>query len=98
MDAVASGAGVERLIRISSLIGGLAGNPGVLVGARLVQGLGVALMLPAALSILTTTFTEGTGRHKALGVRSGAGSAVSRPPSGCFSRHAAGRSSGVACR
>src|ERR671921_369661 len=40
------------LIGLSSLVGGFAGDPGVLVGARLVQGVGAALMLPAALSIL----------------------------------------------
>ncbi|WP_131786322.1 MFS transporter, partial [Protofrankia symbiont of Coriaria ruscifolia] len=61
------------LIGLSSLIGGFAGNPGVLVGTRLAQGLGAALMLPAALSILTTTFTEGADRHKALGVWGGVG-------------------------
>jgi EmrB/QacA subfamily drug resistance transporter len=53
---------------LSSLIGGLAPNAGVLVAARLAQGVGAAMMLPAALSILTTTFNEGTDRLKALGV------------------------------
>lgn len=42
----------------------------MLVGARLVQGVGAAMMLPAALSLLTTTFT-GTDRHKALAVWGG---------------------------
>src|SRR3954451_12754072 len=56
------------LIGVSSLIGGFAGSAGVLVGARLAQGLGAALMLPAALSILTTTFKEGSDRNKALGI------------------------------
>jgi EmrB/QacA subfamily drug resistance transporter len=56
------------LIGVSSLVGGLAGSPGVLVGARLAQGLSAAMMLPAALSILTTTFREGSERNKALGV------------------------------
>src|SRR5919197_3600181 len=51
----------------TSLAAGLAGNEGMLVGARLIQGMGAAMMLPAALSILTTTFTEGSDRHKALG-------------------------------
>src|SRR5258708_34637935 len=37
-------------------------------GARLVQGAGAALMLPAALSTLTTTFTAGRDRNRALGV------------------------------
>jgi EmrB/QacA subfamily drug resistance transporter len=55
------------LFALSSLTGGLATDSAMLVGARLVQGLGAALMLPAALSILTTTFSEGTDRHKALG-------------------------------
>jgi EmrB/QacA subfamily drug resistance transporter len=55
------------IFALSSLIGGLAPNAGVLVGARLVQGIGAAMMLPAALSILTTTFNEGTDRLKALG-------------------------------
>src|SRR3954471_19169384 len=56
------------LIGIASLIGGLAGSAGVLVAARLTQGMGAALMLPSALSILTTTFKEGADRNKALGV------------------------------
>jgi EmrB/QacA subfamily drug resistance transporter len=56
------------LIGVSSLVGGFAGNTGVLVGARLAQGVGAAMMLPAALSILTTTFKEGSDRNRALGV------------------------------
>jgi EmrB/QacA subfamily drug resistance transporter len=56
------------IIGLSSLIGGFAQSEAVLVGARLVQGLGAAMMLPAALSILTTTFKEGSDRNKALGV------------------------------
>jgi EmrB/QacA subfamily drug resistance transporter len=55
------------VIAVSSLIGGLAQSEGVLIGARLAQGLGAALTLPAALSILTTTFREGPERHAALG-------------------------------
>jgi EmrB/QacA subfamily drug resistance transporter len=56
------------LIGISSLIGGFAQSEGVLIGARLAQGLGAAMTLPAALSILTTTFREGADRSKALGI------------------------------
>jgi EmrB/QacA subfamily drug resistance transporter len=56
------------LFGVSSLIGGLAGSAGVLVGARLAQGIGAAMMLPAALSLLTTMFKEGSDRTKALGV------------------------------
>ena len=53
---------------LSSLAAGLSAGSGLLVGARLVQGLGAAMMLPAALSILTTTFPEGRDRNTALGV------------------------------
>jgi EmrB/QacA subfamily drug resistance transporter len=56
------------VIGIASLIGGFADSTGVLVGARLAQGLGAAMTLPAALSILTTTFKEGADRNKALGI------------------------------
>jgi EmrB/QacA subfamily drug resistance transporter len=65
------------LIGVSSLIGGLAGDPAVLVGARLAQGIGAALMLPAALSILTTTFAAGPDRRTALGVWGGVGGLAS---------------------
>ncbi|HWI73525.1 MAG TPA: MFS transporter, partial [Baekduia sp.] len=58
------------LFALSSLSGGLAQSEGMLVGARLVQGIGAALMLPAALSLLTTTFT-GRDRATALGVWGG---------------------------
>jgi EmrB/QacA subfamily drug resistance transporter len=60
------------LIGVSSLIGGFADSSGVLIGARLAQGIGAAMMLPAALSILTTTFKEGSERNKALGIWGGA--------------------------
>src|SRR5437588_7200924 len=59
------------VIGISSLIGGFAGSAGVLVGARLAQGLGAAMTLPAALSILTTSFKEGQERNTALGIWGG---------------------------
>jgi MFS family permease len=55
------------LFGVTSVIGGAAPNAGTLVGARLAQGLGAALMTPAALSILTTSFNAGTDRVKALG-------------------------------
>ena len=51
----------------SSISGGAAQNPGTLVGSRLAQGIGAAMMLPAALSILTTTFSHPIDRAKALG-------------------------------
>ena len=52
---------------VSSMAAGLAGSAGLLVGARLVQGAGAALMAPAALSELTTSFREGKDRNTALG-------------------------------
>src|SRR3954447_11019465 len=55
------------LFGASSLAAGLSGSEGALVGARLVQGMGAAMMLPAALSILTTTFSSPADRNKALG-------------------------------
>jgi len=48
------------LFAVSSFAAGLAQSSGALIGARFAQGLGAALMLPAALSILTTTFEDGT--------------------------------------
>src|ERR1035437_3650943 len=59
------------LFGISSLTGGFAGSAGGLVGARLAPGVGAAMMMPAALSILTTMFKEGADRAKALGIWGG---------------------------
>src|SRR3954469_24617558 len=56
------------LFGLASLVGGLATSEGMLIAARAVQGLGGALLSPAALSIITTTFPEGSERNKALGV------------------------------
>src|SRR5580658_2763543 len=56
------------LFSASSLMNGLAGSAGILVAGRAVQGLGGALVTPAALSVLTTTFAEGRERTAALGV------------------------------
>jgi EmrB/QacA subfamily drug resistance transporter len=56
------------LFAVCSFAGGLATSAGMLVGARVAQGVGAAMMAPAGLSILTTTFTEGKDRSKALGV------------------------------
>jgi EmrB/QacA subfamily drug resistance transporter len=52
----------------ASLVCGLAGSTGVLVAARAVQGFGAAIVSPATLSIITTTFEEGPERNKALGI------------------------------
>jgi MFS family permease len=62
------------LYALASAAGGLAGAPGVLVVARAVQGLGGAVLGPATLSLITTMFTEGPERNRALGVWGAAGS------------------------
>ena len=54
--------------RLASLAAGLAPSDDALIGARALQGLGAAIISPAALSILTTTFSEGAERNKALGI------------------------------
>jgi len=67
------------LFALASLAGGFAESEGVLIAARAVQGLGAAILSPAALSIVTTTFRDGSERNKALGVWgavAGAGGAV----------------------
>jgi EmrB/QacA subfamily drug resistance transporter len=56
------------LFGAASLAGGLAESSSQLIAARAVQGLGGALLAPAALSILTTIFPAGAERNKALGV------------------------------
>jgi EmrB/QacA subfamily drug resistance transporter len=53
---------------VASLLDGLASSEGMLIGARALQGLGAALVSPAALSIISTTFEEGAERARALGV------------------------------
>jgi MFS family permease len=56
-----------QFLAAGSLAGGLAGSAGMLIAARLAQGAGAALMAPAGLSILTTMFSQGTDRNRALG-------------------------------
>jgi EmrB/QacA subfamily drug resistance transporter len=53
---------------LASLAGGLAGDPVLLVGSRIVQGAGAALVAPAALSLITTSFPPGPRRTKAIGL------------------------------
>ena len=57
----------------ASLACGLAWSPTALLAARVVQGAGAAIMTPTALSIISTTFTEGAERNKALGIWGGLG-------------------------
>jgi EmrB/QacA subfamily drug resistance transporter len=59
------------LFALSSLACGLADSQGLLIGGRLTQGFGAAMMSPAALSILTTTFNDAADRHRALGTWAG---------------------------
>ena len=56
------------LFGAASLAGGLATSEAQLIAARAIQGLGAAIISPAALSIVTTTFAEGAERNRALGV------------------------------
>jgi EmrB/QacA subfamily drug resistance transporter len=56
------------LFAAASLAGGLAQSEGWLIAARAVQGLGGALLSPAALSLLTVLFAEGAERNRAMGV------------------------------
>ncbi|WP_328475238.1 MFS transporter [Actinoplanes sp. NBC_00393] len=67
--------GRRRMFRIgllvflaASLLGGLAGNGDVLIAARVLQGVGAAIVAPAALSLLADTFPAGPRRNRALGV------------------------------
>src|SRR6202008_716131 len=55
------------LFAFSSLASGVAPDDTVLIVARMVQGAGAAMMIPAALSILTTTFSDPRDRYKAMG-------------------------------
>src|SRR5216110_3468988 len=67
------------LFTVSSLLDGLAWSEGSLITFRSLQGLGAALVSPAALSILMTTFREGRDRNLALGIwgaASGSGGAA----------------------
>jgi EmrB/QacA subfamily drug resistance transporter len=56
------------LFAVGSLLGGLAASEPLMIAARVLQGLGGALVSPAALSMITTTFEEGPDRNRALGV------------------------------
>src|SRR5262245_17233055 len=59
----------------ASLTGGLASAPAMLLAARAVQGLGGALVFPATLALVNTTFAEGRERNRALAIWGGAGAA-----------------------
>ena len=79
------------LFTTASLFCGLAWSEGVLIGARAIQGFGAAIISPAALSIITTTFEEGPERNKALGVwgaMGGSGAAVGVLLGGVLTKYA----------
>lgn len=56
------------LLGVASLAGGLAQEPALLLAARVGQGLATAMVTPAALSLMTTTFPEGPARSRILGL------------------------------
>ncbi|MCS0637592.1 MFS transporter [Streptomyces sp. LP05-1] len=61
------------LYAVSSLVGGASGSPGLLIAVRAVQGIGGALLFPAALSLINTLYEEGPDRNRALAVWGAAG-------------------------
>jgi EmrB/QacA subfamily drug resistance transporter len=75
----------------SSLACGLAGSIDVLIAARAVQGIGAAIISPATLSIIMTTFEEGAERNKALGIwgaMAGSGAAAGVLMGGILTKYA----------
>ncbi|WP_263657430.1 MFS transporter [Nonomuraea gerenzanensis] len=56
------------LYGVASLLGGLAGTAGLLIGARALQGVGGAVLMPATLSLVVTLFEEGRARNRAMTV------------------------------
>ena len=79
------------LFTLASFVCGLAWSESVLVASRAAQGLGAAIISPAALSIVTTTFDEGAERNKALGIWGaigGSGAAVGVLAGGVLTRYA----------
>jgi EmrB/QacA subfamily drug resistance transporter len=65
------------LVAVASLAAGFAANEGQLIAARVAQGLGGAIISPAALSIVTTIFRDGGERNKALGAWGAVGGTAS---------------------
>jgi EmrB/QacA subfamily drug resistance transporter len=59
------------LFGAASLVGGLSVSPGMLIAARAAQGVGAALLSPAALALLNSTFAQGPARNRALAVWGG---------------------------
>src|SRR6266542_2197562 len=85
---------LDLTITLATLVGGLAPSAGVLVAARGLQGLGAALAGPASLSIITTAFSEGPERNRALGVWSAvlaSGGAIGMLAGGLLTQYASWR-------
>ncbi len=61
------------LYALSSLIGGLAWNPTIIIVSRAIQGIGGALLFPSTLSLINKLFSEGESRNRALAIWGGAG-------------------------
>ena len=61
------------LYALSSLVGGMAWSPEIIIAARAVQGIGGAFLFPATLSLVNRLFAEGPERNRALAVWGGAG-------------------------
>ena len=61
------------LYALSSMLGGLAWNPEIIITARAVQGIGGALLFPSTLSLINRLFAEGAPRNRALAIWGGAG-------------------------
>ena len=79
------------IFTVASFFCGLAWSEGVLITSRAVQGLGAAIITPAALSIITTAFEEGAERNKALGIWGaigGSGAAVGVLAGGILTKYA----------
>jgi EmrB/QacA subfamily drug resistance transporter len=79
------------LFTAASLACGLSSGEGFLIGARAAQGVGAAIMLPAALSIVMNMFAEGAERNKALGIWGGiaaSGATVGLITGGLLTRYA----------
>jgi MFS family permease len=60
--------GALAVFTLASLAGGIVDDPALLIAARFIKGVAAAFTVPAALSLITTTFTEGPSRNKALAI------------------------------
>ncbi len=78
------------IFTVSSLVAGLAGDAGTLIGARAAQGLGAALLTPTTLAIISATYPDPRERNRAVGVWSAVGAlalAVGPLLGGLISQH-----------